>query len=62
LKEENTYKKFLKITNIFDNCHIGIITGKDRIVIHYREKDLLDLKKDFSILNEEGLREKYKNM
>jgi hypothetical protein len=40
--------------NIFDNYNVGI-------VIHYCEKGLLDLKKDFSILNNEDLREKYKN-
>jgi predicted helicase len=60
LKKENTYKKFLKITNVFYNYNTGILTNNDRIAIHYHEKDLLDLKKDFSILNDEDLREKYK--
>jgi predicted helicase len=60
LKEENIYKNFFKITNIFDNYNSGVGTGNDRIVIHYREKDLLDLKKDFSIVNDENLRKKYK--
>jgi hypothetical protein len=62
LKEENIYKKFLKITNIFDNYNVEIVTGNDRIAIRYREKNLLDLKRDFPILNDEDLREKYKNM
>ncbi|GHT05723.1 hypothetical protein AGMMS5026_00650 [Endomicrobiia bacterium] len=40
------------------NYNSGVGMGNYKIVIHYREKDLLDLKKNFSILNDENLRKK----
>ncbi|GMO54047.1 MAG: hypothetical protein Ta2C_06480 [Candidatus Endomicrobiellum trichonymphae] len=58
LKEENTYNSFFKIINILYNYNSGVGMRNYKIVIHYREKDLLDLKKKFSILNDENLRKK----
>ena len=58
-KYNKEYKKFWKITDIFDLYNSGIGTANDEITIKYNRKQIDKLKKDFEKLTNEQIVKKY---
>ena len=57
---QNKYNKFWKLTNIFGNYNIGIITKKDEFVIQYNKKQLENIVNDFKDFSIEQIKTKHK--
>ena len=54
------YEKGLQIKNIFIQNSIGIVTARDDLNIHMNKKELMETLRDFSSLDVEKARQKYK--
>jgi len=54
-----SYEKGFKVDELFKIYACGIVTARDRLVIHQHRKDLEKVIKDFSVLDEVSFRNKY---
>jgi predicted helicase len=57
--EQETYRKFWKLTDVFQEWNSGLESGNDDAAFFYTKKDLDDRCKDYTTLPEHILREKY---
>ena len=58
-KYEQLYNKFWKITDVFSENSVGIVTARDRLTIQYTPNEVWKVVQDFTSLSEEHARTKY---
>ena len=56
---QSEYEAGLKVTDIFNTYHSGIITKRDSLTIHWTKADVLTTVSDFIALKPEAARQKY---
>jgi len=57
--DREQYEKGIKITDIFLNNTVGFVSGRDKLTIHFSEKELWETITEFSKLSEDDVRLKY---
>jgi hypothetical protein len=59
-KDDNSYKHFHSITDIFEQYRVGIQTHRDTIAIGFERDELLNRLLNFSKMSPEDARQKFK--
>jgi len=59
LSLQNEYRKFWKITDIFEHCNSGMQTKNDKFILHYSKNDLKNVVKNLISLSNDEVSKKY---